>query len=173
MITKKYRFFYSKNNFSSDKERKEYRDKILYERIILRKELAKKSKPPFGMGNFKKGNILIIGEQSAKPPLHPMGQDPFCGMKGSSKWINLQLETWKIPEEKLFWINALNLDGSKSNLSLIVKLLKPSKIIALGNIAAKLCEENNLTYIKIPHPAYWKRFKSRIKYPLIEELNVT
>lgn len=156
--------------FRNEKERKEYRDKILQERINLRKELAKKSKPPFGMGNFKKGNILIIGEQSAKPPLHPKGQDPFCGMKGSSRWLNLQLQTWLIDEEDLFWINALNLDGSKANVSKIVKLLKPSKVIALGNIASKLCEENNIAHVKIPHPAYWKRFNSKLKYSLIEEL---
>lgn len=94
-------------------------------------------------------------------------------MKGSSRWLNIQLETWTINEEKLFWINALNLDGSKANISKIIKLLKPSKVIALGNVASNLCKENNFTHIKIPHPAYWKRFKSQIRYPLIEELNVT
>lgn len=149
---------------------KTIRDHNLMSRIAIRQELAVKTKPPFGMGNFKKGNILIVGEQSAKPPLHPIGQDPFCGMKGSSKWINLQLETWNVSEEKLFWINALNLDGSKADVSKIVKLLKPSRVIALGNVASNLCIENSIHHIKIPHPAYWKRFKSKIKYPLIAEL---
>lgn len=149
---------------------KAYRDDRVQKRINLRKDLAVKSKPPFGMGNFKKGNILIIGEQSAKPPLHPIGQDPFCGMKGSSYWINRELETYNVSEKKLFWINALNLDGSKVDILKIIKLLKPSKVIALGNVAANLCKENNLVHIKIPHPAYWKRFNSKLKYPLIEEL---
>lgn len=139
-------------------------------RIQKRKNLAKKSKPPFGMGNFKKGNILIIGEQSAKPPLHPIGQDPFCGMKGSSKWLNIQLETWNIPEEKLFWINALNLNGSKADINLIVEKLKPSNIIALGNVASNLCRESGLEHEKIPHPAYWKRFNSKYQYSLILSL---
>lgn len=139
-------------------------------RIGGRKEMARRTKPPFGMGNFKKGNILIMGEQSAKPPLHPIGQDPFCGMKGSSFWLNKQLEDNNINEGKLFWINALNLDGTKANVVKIVKLLKPSKIIALGNIASNLCKENNLEHIKVPHPAYWKRFRSKEIYPLIQHV---
>lgn len=145
-------------------------DATVQHRISLRKDLTKKSKPPFGMGNFKKGNILIIGEQSAKPPLHPIGQDPFCGMKGSSRWLNLQLNENLVDEGELFWINALNLDGSKADVVKIVKLLKPSKIIALGNVASNSCKENNLEHVKIPHPAYWKRFHSKKKYPLIAEV---
>lgn len=139
-------------------------------RISERINLAKISRPPFGMGNFKKGNILIIGEQSAKPPLHPIGQDPFCGTKGSSVWINEQLDKAKIREEDLFWINALNLDGSKADVEMIVKKLKPAKVIALGNIPSKLCNDLSIPHIKVPHPAYWKRFHSKIKYPLIQYL---
>lgn len=143
-------------------------DNLLFQRVETRKNLSKITKPPFGMGAWYKGNILIIGEQSAKPPLHPIGQDPFCGMKGSSRWINQLLEKYNVDEECLFWINALNLDDSKADVVTIVKLLKPSKIITLGNIASNLCKENNLDHIKIPHPAYWKRFKSKEMYPLIQ-----
>ena len=149
-----------------------FKNGLILERIQTRKSLTIKSKPPFGMGNFKKGNILIVGEQSAKPPLHPDGQDPFCGMKGSSKWLNLWLTRYLIREEDLFWINALNLDGSKADILKITQKLKPSKIIALGNVASKLCEENNLQHVKVPHPAYWSRFHSKEihNYPLIKEL---
>jgi hypothetical protein len=136
-------------------------------RIELRKKLASKKQIPFGVGNPKRGNFLIVGEQSAKPPLHPIGQDPFCGMKGSSKWLNQLLEDNNIKEERLFWINALNLDGTEADILSIVNRIHPSKIIALGNIASKLCEKHNLEHVKVPHPAYWKRFKSKENYPLI------
>lgn len=145
-------------------------NQLLENRIALRKSLAKETKPPFGKGSFKKGNVLIIGEQSAKPPLDPIGQDPFCGMKGSSKWLNKQLEKNNIKEEKLFWINALNLDGSKADVLKIFILLNPRNVITLGNIADNLCNENNIFHNKIPHPAYWSRFKSKQKYPLFDYL---
>lgn len=137
-------------------------------RIEFRKNLVRRKNIPFGMGNPRRGNYLIIGEQSAKPPLHPIGQDPFCGLKGSSRWLNQLLEDNNISEEKLFWINALNLDGTEANIMAIVNKIRPSKIIALGNIASKLCEKHNLEHVKIPHPAYWKRFKSKEIYPLLK-----
>lgn len=122
-----------------------------------------------GVGAFVEGNILLIGEQASDPKNAPE-QQPFCSSKGCSGWLNDLLEAEGIPEEKLFWLNALNNDGSKVELWRYVDSLKPSCIIALGNVASKVCHEQMITHEKCYHPQYWKRFQSQNRYGLIDLL---
>lgn len=120
-----------------------------------------------GAGHFREGNTLIVGEQCGPKDITGM---PFIGDAGScSLWLADQLEKWYISEYNLYWINALDADGDLEDPAFIDKL-QPSKIIALGKIAAKWCDALDLTYTGVPHPQFWKRFKFHSPYPLKDVL---
>src|SRR5574343_461079 len=139
------------------------------ERYLTRLSLARDTDAPFGAGAFVTGNVLLIGEQSSDP-LHDTDQQPFCSSKGCSGWLNDLLEAENIPEDKLFWVNAKNNDGSTISLLPLVAALKPSTIIALGSVARKLCEIQDVKGEFFHHPQFCKRFRHQFPYPLISRL---
>ena len=139
------------------------------ERWHYRVDLARQTGAPFGAGAFKPGNVLLIGEQASDPAAAPE-QQPFCSSKGCSGWLNNKLEEEAIPEEKLFWVNALNNDHTPVNLTKLVVDLKPSVVIALGGIAQKQCKVQGVSFQPFYHPQYWKRFKSKHRYALLDKL---
>ena len=47
---------------------------------------------------------------------------------------------------------------------------KPKQIVCLGKVAEKWAKKNGWEFVSFPHPQYWKRFKSKEPYPLIEFL---
>lgn len=122
-----------------------------------------------GIGFFKPGNILILGEQ-ASDPINDPEQMPFFSTKACSGWLNWQLEQGCIPEEKMFWLNVLNNDGSPADICGTIDRMKPSEVIALGKIASNACTKLGLKHYYYPHPQYWKRFRSKEDYPLISHL---
>jgi hypothetical protein len=136
---------------------------------LKRLELAILTEAPFGVGSFTPGNILLVGEQASNPASAPE-QQPFCSDQGCSGWLNQRLAAEKIPEEKLFWVNALNNDGSMVDLQRLVEQLKPSAVIALGTVAKRTCERQCVAKIAVYHPQYWKRFRSKERYPLLDIL---
>ena len=139
------------------------------ERYLRRIELSYLTNAPVGVGAFKSGNILLVGEQASDPSNAPE-QQAFCSDKGCSGWLNRLLEAENIPEEKLFWVNAKNNDNSPLDLGKLVAALKPSAVLALGMIAQCYCSAYNIDYTSFKHPQYWKRFKSKDPYPLISYL---
>jgi hypothetical protein len=80
------------------------------------------------------------------------------------------LEIENVKEEELFWVNALNNDFTVLNLVELVRLLQPRKVIALGRVAQKSCEDQGISCIKSYHPQYWKRFRNKERYPLLDLL---
>jgi uracil-DNA glycosylase len=48
--------------------------------------------------------------------------------------------------------------------------MKPSAVLALGGIAQKICKERGINFEPFYHPQYWKRFKSKYPYALVERL---
>lgn len=146
---------------------------LLERRIAARVHLSDSTHP--GVGNFCPGSVLLIGEQSARPKTST-NQWPFCDVRACSGWLNSQLELARIPEERLYWVNALNNDGTKLALAPLVDNLYPSAIIALGKVAEQLCKSAKsrslefTKFITVPHPQYWKRFKHHEPYQLIWEL---
>ena len=122
-----------------------------------------------GVGAFIEGNVLLIGEQASDPKNAPE-QQPFCSSKGCSGWLNKLLEVEGIQEEKLFWLNALYNDGTKVMLWHYVDALRPAVVIALGNVASKLCTEQKISHEKCYHPQYWKRIHSKERYALVDLL---
>ena len=140
-------------------------------RILRRLNLKQDTAPEwaYGAGAFLKGNILLVGEQASDPKNAPE-QQPFCSTKGCSGWLNRLLEDHRIPEEKLYWLNALNNDYSVVNLRRYSDELEPSTVIALGNVAARVCAEQKIDFVKCYHPQYWKRFHSKKPYMLMDLL---
>jgi hypothetical protein len=113
------------------------------------------------------GNILIIGEQSGDK----LSDRPFCAETHSSKYINEKLNVYDIPEEKLYWVNALRCDDSEADINSIVVHMNPSVVICLGNIAERTCKNQGINnYIKFYHPQYWKRFRNKEEYPFVLKL---
>lgn len=145
------------------------------QRYLRRIELKVKTAPHWaqGVGAFIEGNILLIGERPSFPKgarqSRDMGQ-PFCSLNGCSGWLNNLLEEEKIPEEKLFWINALYSNGDRVALWPYVEVFRPSYVITLGKVAERQCTEQDVTHENVPHPQYWKRFQSRKRYPLLDLL---
>lgn len=139
-------------------------------RVIARWRLrCRTAKHRKGAGNFTPGVILMVGERSAQP-MENRYHAPFCAVTASSGWINTQLAHSSIKEEQLFWINALDNDGTPTDLAKLVTELCPKYIVALGNVARDQLNFFNLPHQHVPHPQYWKRFKSKFPYPLINLL---
>jgi hypothetical protein len=141
---------------------------MIQERYLKRSQ--QETCAPFGAGFFNEGNVLIVGEQDSDPTTSEK-QRPFCTNKGCTGWLNKQLDAANIPEERLFWVNALHNDGSQSDLDQLVSLLKPSAILAMGGIAQAVCKKQGLDFTPFYHPQYWKRFKSKHPYALIDKLS--
>lgn len=140
------------------------------DRVQKRIDLKEITRAPFGAGAFVSGNIMIVGEQDSDPTAS-VEQRPFCTTKGCTGWLNKQLDEANIPEERLFWVNALNNDNSPANLRYVVETMKPKAIIALGGIAQHTLRKQEIYNFKpFYHPQYWKRFKSKQPYALIDEL---
>lgn len=122
-----------------------------------------------GIGRFTAGNTLFVGDTPGK---NSMGfNTPFVG-SGSGRWLTELLEIAEIHEGFYYWINAKDGYGKPADTS-IMDELRPSRVIAFGNEADKWVDKAirlDVEYIKVPHPQYWKRFKSGEPYPLIDWL---
>lgn len=137
---------------------------------IIEKIRPLKNEGP-GAGHWNPGrSILIVGE---KANCHVKYNLPFISDQGCSPWFAKQLAISGVPENRLYWVNALGPDGRKLKEN-FVRELKPKGIIALGKQAKTWCTDNGLhlefTFKSTDHPAYWKRFKRKEYYPLISQL---
>jgi hypothetical protein len=125
-------------------------------------------KVSYGIGNFRQGNTLLVGDT---PGNKAMGYNtPFVG-SGSGLWLLKQLEAAGIPEDKYYWINAKDNFGIEADKQILTDL-KPRKIIAMGNEAAKWADSlrNRYHVLGVPHPQFWLRFRSAQEYPLLKLL---
>lgn len=126
-----------------------------------------------GIGAWRQGvSKLIVAERpntakngSVKHRL------PFVAFttSGCSVWLAHELNKIGVPERDLYWINAFDHQGLATDAQ-FVNELQPKAIIALGPMAADWCHQNDLEYIKVPHPQYHKRFYQFKQYPLVNHL---
>jgi len=138
-----------------------------YQRRI---ELGRLTFAPIGVGNYCTGTIVLVGEQASNPTEKTANQQPFCSDKGCSGWLNLLLEQEQIPEEKLFWLNAKNNDGTLIDPK-VIENIAPKVVITLGKTACDLLSRSNISYLHHYHPQYWKRFRNKQRYPLLDTLD--
>lgn len=144
---------------------------MLSDRICVSKSIPKEFDNCGGNYDPKAKVTVIIGEQPAGESKQQR-MYPFMAMDGCSGWLNRQLAEIHLDNLKMFWVNALNLDGSENDPR-IVNSLNPKEIICLGKIAEKWAKKNGWEITTYPHPQYWKRFKSKLPYPLVGHLRRT
>lgn len=144
-------------------------DERVRHRVLERFRLRIKTKAPTGAGSYTRGVVLLVGERTSHPERNKY-HAPFCSVKGCSGWLNAKLEEAEIPERELFWINALDNDGTPMDLRRIYDELQPRDVIALGRIAERQLQKFGIEHKQVPHPQSWKRFKHHQPYPLIDLL---
>ena len=122
-----------------------------------------------GIGRWRSGNILLVGDRVNVKQPGSYHLWPFVGLGGSSYWLTERLEEWGISEDNLYWVNVNNNDpnspGQLVNPTWL-KILKPSIIVALGREAQRWCQYHKVKHVPTTHPAAWKRFHSKQPYPL-------
>ena len=151
--------------FAED-EIKEFSIIRLCDRIVSTEDTYVLSRFDNCAGNFGDCEVVLVGESpGAESPFEKTY--PFCGLSGTSKWLNNLFDAENIHESDLFWVNAYDIYG-KSNDPLLVKNALSSTVIALGNKASEWCQENGVKHLKTYHPQYWKRFRSNERYPLLD-----
>jgi adenylate kinase family enzyme len=121
-----------------------------------------------GIGNFKPGNILIVGDTASNPLIDNIDL-PFVHWEGCSPWLAMQLDYAGVPESELYWVNGFRLDGGIQSKDFVDEL-QPRLIVALGEEAARWCEIADLKHTRVEHPQYWKRFRHADQYPLVNLL---
>jgi hypothetical protein len=105
--------------------------------------------------------LLLVGEQSNSDWLDL----PFFGTKDSSGFLNERLVWTMVSEDRLAFTNALDHAGRPRDLyHIVTRMPMLTVVVALGNVAAEQLELQTMPefikVIKLPHPQYWKRFKS-------------
>lgn len=123
--------------------------------------------PGPGAGRFAPGGVLLVGE---RPNVAKSGELkhrlPFINFYGGgcAPWFTERLEEFGLPESSLYWINAYDAVGASTEHSFVSRL-QPARIWALGKLAERWCNDNDLEYEGLPHPQYWKRFHHHQPYP--------
>jgi hypothetical protein len=121
-------------------------------------------KPPFRLPDRYVGSptatFLVVGERSNGPfdlPFHAGG--------GSSLYLNECLAAAGYQESELALVNAFRQDGMAETLA------RFPYTIALGNDAFDACKaQGRSPGIKVPHPAYWKRFHTNDRHEYVKKL---
>lgn len=127
--------------------------------------------PTSGMASADK--VLLVGEECSDPTDWDwLRQYPFCGLGpgGCSRWLAQRLQNAGVSERDLLWTNA-KVPGAR----VVVESFKPGVVVALGEVAEKLLTDWGLPPDHVvPHPQWWKRFKSGVHvtdtYPLVKLL---
>lgn len=122
------------------------------------------------------GCIVLVGDRPGPgaPTDHRYHHTPFYSTKHSSAWMNCLLLKEGIPEEQLLWLNAYDSAGSATSAENLYRL-EGRAIVALGGNAAKwlkgTCGLSAGQFIETYHPQYWKRFRAKERYPLLDILH--
>lgn len=114
--------------------------------------------------------ILIVGDRPGPkaPQTDNFHHTPFYGKVYSGGWLNEELVKAEIAEDCLMWINSASWDGKPTSTAILANDWE--LIIALGNNAKKWLDKAGAQHIKVDHPQFHKRFKSKEPYPLISIL---
>jgi hypothetical protein len=146
----------------TDKESQKIGLRRLYDRIL---NTSINSEFDNFAGNPNKCEIILVGEKPSRSS--PFRKTlPFLDFTASSGWLNRHLDQNGINENSLLWVNAYNLDDSPNDSNIIKNLESP--VICLGSKAHHWCALHGIKAFKTYHPQYWKRFRLKEPYPLIE-----
>ena len=122
-----------------------------------------------------KAKVIIVGDRPgpSAPTDTNYHHTPFYSVKHCSGWLNVQLYERGIREKDLLWINAADRLGNPTDPSILKgnTSLLGLRIISLGGNAARWCAKDcKMGSEMFHHPQYWKRFRNKEPYPLLDRL---
>lgn len=95
---------------------------------------------------------------------------PFFSTSGSSRFLNDALVDAGYREFETAFVNAICLDGRHVD-DRLRKSFKGAVLVALGGTASDILRDAGLRATAVvPHPAYWKRFKSKNREEYVDKL---
>jgi thymidylate kinase len=110
-------------------------------------------------GNFF-AKYVMVGERT-NPTYHRLDY-PWIGFRGSSVSVTQSLKELAVPEHNFFWTNAQGPGNHETELTAFLKSTpRDTKVVAMGEIARKFCENAGRCDIAMNHPAYITRFHSQ------------
>lgn len=114
---------------------------------------------PYATGHLDMAKIVFVGEK-----LSPKAEYPwpwFWPEKwGSAHFLSVALHKCGFNEADGFYINVL--DHLSESVEILMEAKRQGKMfIALGKKAGDVCDDLELPTVHIPHPSYWRRFKSK------------
>lgn len=122
---------------------------------ISSSDIGRESVKPLPKGVIGSRNpaFLFVGDVAN----HETLDVPFMSLGGSSHFLYEHLQLARFLEHEIAFVNAISLTGEQNDVTSIWKELKYPVTICLGGNAKKAVAH---PAVSIPHPAYWKRFKS-------------
>lgn len=110
---------------------------------------------PPGIIGSPNADYLFIGERGSSPD--SLTTDlAFFGTTGSSHYLTQMLDEAGFREDEIAFVNAERWD----NVEVPWHQWPFKRFIALGKIASEACRARGVAHWAVPHPQYWKRFRS-------------
>lgn len=115
---------------------------------------------PDGVIGSPAASVLLVGEQA-----NGALDLPFFGPAHSSLFLHDAITAADIPERELALTNILDVEGHERDIAdMAARMPMLTTIVALGLVArtrlATLTFSAHVAVRHVPHPQYWKRFKS-------------
>jgi hypothetical protein len=114
-----------------------------------------------GLGAFKPGVTLVVGDQVSPRAPHRERNWPFVADTGCSPWFTDKLLELDVNEGGLYWVNARDHRDKQTKAQPWYDLLQPRRVLALGEVARRWCRQQlptNAPVVLLEHPQHRKRF---------------
>jgi uracil-DNA glycosylase len=135
--------------------------------VLTQARRAMRPNPGPGVGHWNPGrSILIVGEQPSAD--NPRGH-AFVEWGGSSAWLAYQLDRAGIAERDIYVVNAFDRNRRALDPAFLQEL-KPSAVVALGNVATAWCIAGGVEPLTAPHPQFERRFKRQERSKVLATL---
>jgi hypothetical protein len=107
-----------------------------------------------GIGSIFGNKMVVVGEAVNK-------NTTWLGLPfdngGSSEFLYSCMREAQVPEPRVYLCNAKDLTVEEA---MFIRQGETEPWLALGDVAHKVLNELSISHSHIPHPQYWKRFKS-------------
>lgn len=133
---------------------------LIVERLRMRRHMV----DLVSAGNWD-AHVVLVGESFAeRKDVDAWYQWPFGSFSndGCSQWLTDQLDSIKVGENDILWLNA------DQDLSILYDLKPEQRIIAMGTEAYQQLYKLKIKAASVPHPQAWKRFNFKQRYPLLD-----
>lgn len=110
---------------------------------------------PEGVIGHPSARFLFVGEQSSD--VHDLAFYSYSSAR-SAHFLNLALWEAGFKEHELCFTNARYPDGGERDIK---SIYDGRIVIALGDVAGRVCSHQGVPYLAAPHPQYVRRFKSK------------